>query len=117
MAHEDHDPLQNPELKVGNWLGELIGYTASTVLISLAFALTYAQALSGTMLEAVLTLIALLVIGLQLVLFTNQNISQTQRWKTVATVLTIPLLIMLIGLTAWMFYTYSLRTGLPPLGH
>lgn len=117
MAHEGHDPLQHPELKAGNRLGDLIGYAASTVLISLAFALTYAQALSGTLLEAVLTLIALLVMGLQLVLFTNQDISPTQRWKTIATVFTIPLLIMVIGLTAWMFFTLSQRTGLPPLGH
>lgn len=117
MAHEHHDPLQHPELRIGNRLGDFAGYALSTVFISLAFALTYTHALGGTMLEAVLTLIAFVVIGLQLLLFTNLDISPTQRWKTVATILTIPLFVLVIGLTAWMFYTLSLRTGLPPLVH
>lgn len=117
MAHDHRDALHHPELTAGNRIGDLVGYAFSAVFISLAFALTYTHALSGEMLEAVLTMIAFLVIGIQLALFTNLDISPTQRWKTAATILTIPLLFLVIGLTAWMFYTLSLRTGLPAVVH
>lgn len=117
MAHDHQDALHHPELHSGNRLGDYVGYVLSLVLISLAFALTYAHALSGAKLEAVLTLIAFVTIGVQLLLFTNLDISPTQRWKTVATILAIPLFFMVIGLTAWMFYTLSLRTGLPAVVH
>lgn len=117
MAHEHEEALDHPELRVGSRLGDFIGYAFTLLFISLAFALVYSHALTGMMLESVLTLIAFVVIGVQLLLFTNLDISPTQRWKTLATILTIPLFFMVIGLTAWMFYTLSLRTGLPAVVH
>ena len=117
MAHGDEDALNHPELRIGSRLGDFFGYAFTLVFMSLAFALVYTHALTGMMLESVLTLIAFVVIGVQLFLFTNLDISPAQRWKTIATILAIPLFFMVIGLTAWMFYTLSLRTGLPSVVH
>jgi cytochrome o ubiquinol oxidase operon protein cyoD len=42
------------------------------------------------------------------------NISETQIWHTVALILFIPLFILTIGLTSWMFHGLYRRTMLMP---
>lgn len=113
MGHEHGKALEHPEVKIGSTLGGFIGYAFSVIFTSLSFALVYAHVFPNEMLEAVITLIAFVLIGVQLLLFTNLDISPTQRWKTLSTALAIPLFFMVIGLTAWMFYTLSARTGMP----
>lgn len=116
MSHGHDNPLQHPEVKLANTRGYLIGYVFALAMMILAFGLVKSHALMPLGLLAVLSVIALVVILVQLYLLFHLNLSETQIWHTVAFVLTVPLFIMAIGLTVWMFYTLQLRTMVPGLG-
>lgn len=116
MSHGHDNPLDHPEVKLANTRGYLIGYLFALGMMAFSFVLVKSHTLSSTGLVPALSLIALVVILVQLYFLFHLNLSETQIWHTVALVLTIPLFIMAIGLTVWMFYTLHARTMVPGLG-
>jgi len=56
----------------------------------------------------------LLALVSQAVLYYGLDISRSQIWKSVALMLTMPLFIITVGLTVWMFQSLDQRTMLMP---
>ncbi|AOU97924.1 hypothetical protein BI364_08060 [Acidihalobacter yilgarnensis] len=116
MSHGHDNPLDHPEVKLANTRGYLIGYVFALAMMILSLGLVKGHALTPNALTVVLSLIAFVVILVQLYFLFHLDLSETQIWHTVALVLTIPLFIMAVGLTIWMFYTLHMRTMIPGLG-
>lgn len=116
MSHGHDNPLDHPEVKLANTRGYLIGYVFALAMMILSLGLVKGHALTPSGLTVVLSLIAFVVVLVQLYFLFHLDLSETQIWHTVALVLTVPLFIMAVGLTIWMFYTLHMRTMIPGLG-
>lgn len=116
MSHGHDNPLDHPEVKLASTRGYLIGYVFALAMMILSLGLVKGHAMSPFGLSVLITFIALIVILVQLYFLFHLDLSETQIWHTVALVLTVPLFIMAVGLTVWMFYTLHMRTMIPGLG-
>jgi cytochrome o ubiquinol oxidase operon protein cyoD len=116
--HGHADPLQHPEVQQANATGYVVGFALSIAFMLAALIITAQHAFGGFLprLEAVsgLAFVALLA---QCALFFGLDLSREQIWKTVSLVFTVPLFVLSIGLTVWMFHTLYLRTTLPAVLH
>lgn len=114
MRDEDEKARGHPEVQVGRQTShKFIGYGISVLLTALAFSLVYAHALSTPALKAVLSFIALITICVQLYYFSNMDIRHTQRFNVISILLTVPLFMLMIALTVWLFYALSFRVEVP----
>jgi cytochrome o ubiquinol oxidase operon protein cyoD len=108
MSHDD--PLQHPEVQVASGRGYLLTFLISTLLMGVSLLLVANHAMPPFGLMLVLSLCAGLAVIVQIYFLMHMDLSETHIWNTVALVLTIPLFILAIGLTAWMFSTLYERT-------
>ncbi|WP_455380438.1 cytochrome o ubiquinol oxidase subunit IV [Acidihalobacter prosperus] len=116
MSHGHDNPLDHPEVKLASPLRYFIGYVFALGMMILSLGLVKGHVLPTVALTAVLSLIAFIVIMVQLYFLFHLDLSETQIWHTVALVLTVPLFFISIALTIWMFYTLELRTMIPGVG-
>ncbi|OBS10932.1 cytochrome o ubiquinol oxidase subunit IV [Acidihalobacter prosperus] len=116
MSHGHDNPLDHPEVQLASPRGYLVGYVFALAMMILSLGLVKSHALPPAGLMTVLSIIALVVILAQLYFLFHLDLSETQIWHTVALVMTVPLFIMAVGLTIWMFYTLHMRTMIPGLG-
>ena len=108
MSHDD--PLQHPEVQVASGRGYLLTFLISTLLMGVSLLLVANHAMAPFGLMLVLSLCAGLAVIVQIYFLMHMDLSEAHIWNTVALVLTIPLFILAIGLTAWMFSTLYERT-------
>lgn len=108
MSHDD--PLQHPEVQVASGRGYLLTFLISTLLMGVSLLLVANHALAPFALMLVLSLCAGLAVIVQIYFLMHMDLSEAHIWNTVALVLTVPLFILAIGLTAWMFSTLYERT-------
>lgn len=117
MAVDNEKPWDHPEIKLANKSEYAIGYVVSLALLGLSLLLVTTHAASAITLLLVISVIALLTVMAQLVLLFHLNFSETQRWNSLTLMLNVPLLILSVGLTSWMFralYTHVMAPGLMP---
>lgn len=112
------DPLLHAEVRASSTVAFAIGYVISVALMVAALVVTMRHALGRIDLVVVTSLLAMLTLITQAVFMFRLNLSQSDRWKAVSLVLALPLFVLMLGLTGWMFHTLYLRTMLPgTMGH
>jgi cytochrome o ubiquinol oxidase operon protein cyoD len=114
-VHNEH-PWEHPEIKLANQAQYVWGFALSLALlgVSLLLVLNHAETPSG--LIATVSVIAFLATAVKLILLFHLDFSETQRWNTITLMMNVPLLILSVGLTMWMFselYSHVMSTGMP----
>ena len=114
MTHGADNPLEHPEVQLANGRSYLLVYLLSCALLGAATWLVTKQAMTPIGLFLLTTALAGVVVVAQGIFLLHMEFSETQRWHTVSLVLFIPLFILTIGLSAWMFHGLYRRTMLMP---
>lgn len=112
-----HDPLQHPEVQLANGGQYVAAFVLSLILTALPLWLVVDHMGTEFRLMLVVVASAAALTLIQGYFWLRLDISPTQRWMTAAFALFIPLFVMTIGLTAWMFATLYTRTVIPTLMH
>lgn len=109
MAHDSHNPLIHPEVRGASTGLYIAAFVLATVAMGIGCIVTVGFDLPrGSTLEWISILAAIATLG-QLYLLFKLDLSKTMRWHTISLVLTIPLFVMAIGLTVFMFHYLELR--------
>lgn len=113
MSDRKANVLEHPEVQVASTGRYLAAFALSLGLMLLSSWLLAGGALSGGGLIAAITGIAVIVLAGQAYLLFKLDLSSSRMWHTISLVMTVPLFVMAVGLTIWMFHTLALRTTLP----
>ncbi len=117
MSIETRDPLQHPEVQLARGRHYVGAYVVSLLLTGGPLWLVVRHLGTPRRLMIVVIASAAALTLVQGYFWLRLDFSRTQRWMTAALVLFIPLVVMTIGLTAWMFATLYARTMIPTLMH
>ncbi len=115
MAVDNRRPWEHPEIRLATETRYLAGYIVSLALLGLSLALVLNHAATAVTLLLAISVIALLTVMAQLLLLFHLDFSETQRWNSLTLMLNVPLLILSVGLTSWMFralYTHVMAPGM-----
>ncbi|PKY11641.1 cytochrome O ubiquinol oxidase [Acidithiobacillus marinus] len=110
MSHGATDPTMHPEVQLSTSKGYFLGFAISIALMLLATALVTSHSVPPFGLLMVITVCAGIAVIAQIYFLLHIDISEHNIWNTVALVLFIPLFLITIGLTWWMFSQLYLRT-------
>jgi len=110
------NPLAHPEVQQASVIGYVAGFVASMALLGVALLITELHVLPPMVLLGGISGLALCALLAQCVMFFGLNISAHNIWKSVSLILTIPLFILTIGLTVWMFQQLDALTMMPGSG-
>ena len=113
MSHDRPSPLDHPEVQMASSSRYVVGFLVSAALMVLSFFIVRQRGLPALDIQVVIAVIAMAAVLIQSYLLFHLNFSETQRWHTAAFVLTIPLFILLVGLSMWMFHALAARTMIP----
>jgi cytochrome o ubiquinol oxidase operon protein cyoD len=113
MAAHHSDPVLHPEVQQASFTGYTVGFVMSLLLLLAALLLTEQHALPPLKLLGAISALAMVALFAQCFLFFGLNIALHNIWKSVSLVLTVPLFILTIGLTVWMFHQLDDLTMLP----
>ncbi len=116
MTHTTDNAWQHPEVQLASG-GYVVAYLAGLVLMGLSLWIVRGHVLAPMETGIAISALAGLAALIQCVLLLHLNISETQIWHTVALILFIPLFILAIGLSSWMFHGLYRRTMLMPAAH
>lgn len=117
MSIDSHDPLQHPEVQLAHGGQYIAAYIASMALTALPLWVVIHHLGSKLTLMAVVVAAAAALVVIQGYFWLRLDLSKTQRWMTASLILFIPLFVVTVGLTAWMFATLYTRTMIPTLMH
>jgi|GEM_PF-3005990 len=113
MTKHELKPWEHPEIASAHRGQYILGYVLSVVLSGVSLLLVLAHALSPLGLLLVIAVIAAVTLLAQLRLLFHLDFSEHQLWNTLTLTLNVPLLMLTIGLTAWMFRTLYLQVMTP----
>ncbi len=114
MSAPHTNPLDHPEVRMASAWRYISGFIASMVLMQAAFIVTLRQHPPYEQYALTIAGLALASLVSQAALFFGLDISRAQIWKSVSLVLTVPLFVLSVGLTVWMFQSLAARTMLMP---
>lgn len=106
--------LEHPEVQQADTLNYLAATVFCTSFMVAAFLLTERHALDYMGLLKAVSGLTLLALVSQSFLYFGLSLSREHYAKSVTLALTVPLFVLSIGLTVWMFHTLFLRVMLPP---
>ncbi|AEM47200.1 Cytochrome o ubiquinol oxidase, subunit IV [Acidithiobacillus ferrivorans] len=114
MTEHMQNPLNHPEVQLANGRAYLASFIISMLLMTVGLWLAVAHITTpfGTVLMT--SFLAGVVVIIQGYFILHMDISHAQMWHTVAMVLFLPLFVVTIGLTAWMFHGLYQRTMIMP---
>ena len=115
MPKAKQKPWGHPEIEESSQARYLVGYAASLILLGLSLALVLTHPIVGNTLLTVVSVIAWVTVMTQLILLFHLNFSETQRWNSLTLMLNVPLLILSVGLSAWMFSALYAHVMAPAL--
>jgi cytochrome o ubiquinol oxidase operon protein cyoD len=115
MSAPHANPLEHEEVRQASVWRYVAGFISTVVVMQAAYLVTSHQHLEYE--QYVLTIggLALVALMSQAALFFGLDISRAQIWKSVSLVLTMPLFIITVGLTVWMFQSLAQRTMIMPV--
>lgn len=116
MSHEAHNPLDHPEVRTASVSRYLGAFIIGLGLMLVALWLVAGHAMQAASLITALSLLALVAVLAQLYLLFRLDLSESRLWHTISLAMTVPLFIMAVGLTIWMFHSLTTRTMLPGAG-
>ena len=111
------NPWEHPEIRLANKWQYLAGYALTLVLLGGSALLVTHHAFSPVAVLSIVAVVALLAVMAQLILLFHLDFSETQRWNSLTLMLNVPLLILSVGITSWMFqelYTHVMMPGMTP---
>jgi cytochrome o ubiquinol oxidase subunit IV len=114
VSTQHSNPLHHPEVQQASTLGYVSGYVVSVLMLLGALLLVSGHVLSPMLLLEAVSGLALLALIAQAFFFYGLDISQHQIWKSISLVLTVPLFVLSIGLTVWMFHELNGRMMMMP---
>ncbi len=114
MAGSHSNPLAHPEVQQGSALRYVAGFISTVVLMGAALIVTMRHDLPYQSFVELVGGLAFLALLSQAALFYGLDISRAQIWKSVSLILTVPLFIITVGLTVWMFQSLDQRTMVMP---
>lgn len=117
MSTDSHDPIQHPEVQLAHGGQYIAAYIGSLVLTAVPLWLVVDHLGSQLKLMTVVVAAAGALVVVQGYFWLRLDLSKTQRWMTISLLLFIPLFVLTVGLTAWMFATLYTRTMIPTLMH
>lgn len=109
MSTPEKNPLEHPEVQQAGIFGYTTGFLCSLALLAGALLLTEGRLMPPVMLIGAISGLALIALLAQTFLSFGLDITRHNIWKSVSLILTIPLFILTIGLTVWMFQQLNLR--------
>ena len=119
MAGHQSNPLEHPEVHIAGPIRYLAGFVSTIVLMFIAMVVAvHRQLHPDTSYETFVIIVGVLLIVallLQAVFFYGLHVLKAQFWKDVSLVLTVPLFIITVGLTVWMFQSLDQRTMVKPM--
>ncbi len=116
MTHSVDNPLHHPEVEQASFAGYLANFVITVVVMTAALWVVGDKSLSTLGFIGWTTLFAVVAVLVQAYFLLHMNWSKAQVWHTVAMLMFIPLFVVMIGLTAWMFHGLYERTmiAMPP---
>lgn len=116
MAHGAENPLDHPEVQLANGRAYLLAYVIAVALMALALVfVTHPGVVSSALVG--LAVVASIAVLSQILLLFRLDFSKTQIWATVSFLLVVPLFVIAVGLTMWMFNSLDARTMIAGLMH
>jgi cytochrome o ubiquinol oxidase operon protein cyoD len=115
MSTHQIDPLQHPEVQQASLRGYISGYGVTLAGLGICLLVTQAHVLAPIPLLSAISALALVLLIAQAFLFFGLDFSQHNIWKTFSVILTVPLFVLSIGLTVWMFHELNGLTMLPEM--
>ncbi len=112
MTETREAPLAHEEVGSAHPTAFLAGYAISMIAMAVAFFITVRHSMGYLHFLLAVSLLAVLALLAQAVFLFRLDLSTTQRWKTATLFLVIPLFVLSVGLTGWMFHTLYPRTML-----
>ena len=103
MGVDNSRPWEHPEINQSSAPRYVLGYVVTLALCTVSLLLVQQHAMSAFNLLSAISCVALLTTIAKLVLLFHLNFSETQRWNTLTLMLNVPLLILSVGLSSWMF--------------
>jgi cytochrome o ubiquinol oxidase operon protein cyoD len=113
MSMEAPDPLRHPEVQQASVVGYTAGFLATLALLGAALLLTEGHLMPPPELLGGISGLALIALLAQCFLSFGLDITRHNIWKSVSLILTVPLFILTIGLTVWMFQQLDALTMMP----
>jgi cytochrome o ubiquinol oxidase operon protein cyoD len=107
------DPLQHPEVQQASVIGYTAGFLSTLALLGAALLLTEGHMMAPVPLLGSIAGLALVALLAQCFLSFGLDIASHNIWKSVSLILTVPLFILTIGLTVWMFQQLDALTMIP----
>lgn len=104
-----NDPLAHPEVRQGS----VLRYVAGTVLSAGAMYFAYVQSQGQHPVVQLLEILGgalLFSLVTQAALFFGLDASRSQIWKSISLILTVPLFLVMIGISVWAFASLYNRT-------
>ena len=114
MSHGHDDPTLHPEVQMSTSRGYFTGFAISSILMLIATFLVTSRSVPPFGLLMVISVCAGIAIIAQIYFLLHIDISEHNIWNTVALVLFMPLFLITIGLTWWMFSQLYLHTMIMP---
>jgi cytochrome o ubiquinol oxidase operon protein cyoD len=115
MSTHHIDPLQHPEVQQASVKGYIAGYGVTIIGLGICLLITQAHTLPPLQLLSAVSATALVLLIAQAFLFFGLDFSKYHIWKSVSVILTVPLFVLSIGLTVWMFHELNGVTMLPEM--
>jgi len=113
MSEPELNPILHGEVQQASLLGYTAGFLLTLVLLGAALLLTEFHPMPSIYLLGSISGLAMIALFCQTFLSFGLDITRHNIWKSVSLVLTIPLFILTIGLTAWMFQQLAINTMIP----
>ena len=111
MAHDDHDPLNHPEVRLASGRAYAAAFLIAMALMTVSLYVARHPAVAPHPM-LVLSGVAAFVVAVQLLLLLQLDFSSTQIWTSVTFALAFPLFVIAVGLSLWMFHSLDARTML-----
>jgi cytochrome o ubiquinol oxidase operon protein cyoD len=97
-------PWEHPEIREASATRYVIGYVMALAVLGLSLVLVKTHATTPILLLSLIGVLSLIAVMGQLILLFHLDFSETQRWNSLTLMLNVPLLILSVGLTSWMFH-------------
>ncbi|MDD2862758.1 MAG: hypothetical protein PHI71_17070 [Acidiphilium sp.] len=110
MSAHEADPLDHPEVRHASPLAYVSGYLLSVIFMAIALLLTVRHTMHYLNFIIAVSILAGLALLAQALLMFRLDLSKSQQWKTFSLILVLPLFVLSVGLTGWMFHTLYPRT-------
>ncbi len=115
MSSYEEEPLSHPEVRDLDVRLSVASFVATAALLTFSFMVVVRDAWSIPSLSIAIALMAGLAAAAQLIGALQLTLAPSRRWFTACFLLCIPLYMLTVGLTAWMFATLYTRTMMPHL--